>query len=237
MAPPKKRPVKVKVAKPAGPTVTVRQIRSANRKPEIQAQTLRGLGLGKMHRTRTLEDTPSVRGMIRAVQHLVEIVEEKQQMKLNEIRNNPGAHKRKLKVGRGSSSGLGKTSGRGVKGAKARTGTKVYGFEGGQMPLYMRLPKRGFNNIFANAFRRSESRPHPEGDRREEDRRVAEDHAGSPREGRYRARAQGRHPPPGQGHADGEARDRSGRRSARAPARRSRRPAARSSRPSRSPST
>jgi len=73
-------------------------------------------------------------------------------MKLNEIQNNPGAHKRKLKVGRGSSSGLGKTSGRGVKGAKARTGTKVYGFEGGQMPLYMRLPKRGFNNIFANEF-------------------------------------------------------------------------------------
>ncbi|MBV8978763.1 MAG: 50S ribosomal protein L15 [Alphaproteobacteria bacterium] len=73
-------------------------------------------------------------------------------MKLNEIRNNPGAHKRKLKVGRGSSSGLGKTSGRGVKGAKARTGTKVYGFEGGQMPLHMRMPKRGFNNIFANDF-------------------------------------------------------------------------------------
>src|SRR5246127_1975614 len=73
-------------------------------------------------------------------------------MKLNEIRNNPGAHKHKHKVGRGSSSGLGKTSGRGVKGAKARTGTKVYGFEGGQMPLYMRLPKRGFNNIFALDF-------------------------------------------------------------------------------------
>jgi len=73
-------------------------------------------------------------------------------MKLNEIRNNPGAHKHKHKVGRGSSSGLGKTSGRGVKGAKARTGTKVYGFEGGQMPLHMRMPKRGFNNIFANDF-------------------------------------------------------------------------------------
>ncbi len=73
-------------------------------------------------------------------------------MKLNEIRNNPGSHKRKTKVGRGSSSGLGKTSGRGVKGAKARTGTKVYGFEGGQMPLHMRVPKRGFNNIFANDF-------------------------------------------------------------------------------------
>jgi large subunit ribosomal protein L15 len=73
-------------------------------------------------------------------------------MKLNEIKNDPGSHKHKHKVGRGSSSGLGKTSGRGVKGAKARTGTKVYGFEGGQMPLYMRMPKRGFNNIFALDF-------------------------------------------------------------------------------------
>jgi large subunit ribosomal protein L15 len=73
-------------------------------------------------------------------------------MKLNEISNNPGAHKRKTKVGRGSSSGLGKTSGRGVKGAKARTGNAVYGFEGGQMPLHMRMPKRGFNNIFATDF-------------------------------------------------------------------------------------
>ena len=73
-------------------------------------------------------------------------------MRLNNLANNEGAHRRKLKVGRGSSSGLGKTCGRGVKGAKARTGTKVYGFEGGQMPLYMRLPKRGFNNIFALDF-------------------------------------------------------------------------------------
>ena len=66
---------KAKAAAP-GKTVTVRQIRSANRKPDIQAQTLRGLGLGKIRRTRTLEDTPSVRGMIHAVKHLVEIVEE-----------------------------------------------------------------------------------------------------------------------------------------------------------------
>jgi len=58
-------------------TVTVRQIRSAARRPDIQARILRGLGLGKISRTRTLEDTPSVRGMIRAVQHLVEVVEEK----------------------------------------------------------------------------------------------------------------------------------------------------------------
>ena len=57
-------------------TVTVRQIKSANRKPDIQAATLRGLGLGKIRRTRTLEDTASVRGMIFAVRHLVEVVEE-----------------------------------------------------------------------------------------------------------------------------------------------------------------
>jgi large subunit ribosomal protein L30 len=73
--PKKKAPAKKAAHK--GGTVTVRQIRSANRKPEIQAATLRGLGLGKIRRTRTLEDTPSVRGMIHAVQHLVEIVDEK----------------------------------------------------------------------------------------------------------------------------------------------------------------
>ena len=58
-------------------TITVRQIRSAARRPEIQAATLRGLGLGKIRRERTLEDTPSVRGMINSIKHLVEIVEEK----------------------------------------------------------------------------------------------------------------------------------------------------------------
>jgi len=60
----------------AGKTVTVRQIRSANRRPEIQAATLRGLGLGKIRRERTLEDTPAVRGMIRKVAHLIEVVGE-----------------------------------------------------------------------------------------------------------------------------------------------------------------
>ena len=73
-------------------------------------------------------------------------------MKLNELRDNPGARKSHTRVGRGSSSGLGKTSGRGVKGAKARAGSSIEGFEGGQMPLHMRIPKRGFNNIFANDF-------------------------------------------------------------------------------------
>jgi len=67
---------KKKAASADKKTVTVRQIRSANRKPAIQTATLKGLGLGKLHRTRTLEDTPSVRGMIYAVRHLVEVVEE-----------------------------------------------------------------------------------------------------------------------------------------------------------------
>ncbi len=74
-------------------------------------------------------------------------------MKLNEIRDNDGAHKRFKRVGRGSGSGKGKTAGRGVKGQKARTGHHgMFGFEGGQMPLHMRIPKRGFNNIFARRF-------------------------------------------------------------------------------------
>ena len=70
-------------------------------------------------------------------------------VKLNEIRDNEGAHKKRLRVGRGPGSGKGKTSGRGVKGQKSRTGVSLIGFEGGQMPLYMRMPKRGFNNPFA----------------------------------------------------------------------------------------
>ncbi|MER2520392.1 MAG: 50S ribosomal protein L15 [Bdellovibrionales bacterium] len=70
-------------------------------------------------------------------------------MKLNDLRDNPGARKKRMTVGRGIGSGKGKTSGRGVKGQKARTGVSIRGFEGGQMPLHRRLPKRGFNNIFA----------------------------------------------------------------------------------------
>jgi len=66
-------------------------------------------------------------------------------MKLNELRDNEGARKARMRVGRGIGSGKGKTSGRGVKGQKARTGVSIKGFEGGQMPLYRRLPKRGFN--------------------------------------------------------------------------------------------
>jgi large subunit ribosomal protein L15 len=66
-------------------------------------------------------------------------------MKLNEIRDNPGSTKNRMRVGRGIGSGKGKTGGRGVKGQKARTGVSIKGFEGGQMPLHRRLPKRGFN--------------------------------------------------------------------------------------------
>ena len=73
-------------------------------------------------------------------------------MKLNEIADNAGARKGRMRVGRGIGSGKGKTSGRGQKGAKARSGVSVNGFEGGQMPLHMRIPKRGFNNIFAKDY-------------------------------------------------------------------------------------
>ena len=73
-------------------------------------------------------------------------------MNLNELRDNPGARKSKMRVGRGIGSGKGKTGGRGVKGQKARSGVAIAGFEGGQMPLHMRLPKRGFRNIFAKDY-------------------------------------------------------------------------------------
>jgi large subunit ribosomal protein L15 len=70
-------------------------------------------------------------------------------MKLNEISDNEGARKGRMRIGRGIGSGKGKTGGRGGKGQTARTGVRIKGFEGGQMPLHRRLPKRGFNNIFA----------------------------------------------------------------------------------------
>jgi large subunit ribosomal protein L15 len=69
-------------------------------------------------------------------------------MKLTEIRDNPGSRKERMRIGRGIGSGKGKTGGRGVKGQKARTGVRIKGFEGGQMPVYRRLPKRGFWNPF-----------------------------------------------------------------------------------------
>lgn len=73
-------------------------------------------------------------------------------MKLNELRDKEGASHSRKRVGRGIGSGTGKTSGRGVKGQKSRSGVAIKGFEGGQMPIYRRLPKRGFTNIFSNDF-------------------------------------------------------------------------------------
>lgn len=73
-------------------------------------------------------------------------------MKLNELQDNDGAVKNRMRVARGIGSGKGKTGGRGVKGQKSRSGVSIKGFEGGQMPLHRRLPKRGFNNIFSKKF-------------------------------------------------------------------------------------
>jgi len=73
-------------------------------------------------------------------------------MKLNQLSDNAGATRNRMRVGRGIGSGKGKTAGRGVKGQKSRTGVSIKGFEGGQMPLHRRLPKRGFTNIFAARY-------------------------------------------------------------------------------------
>ncbi|MBV9655244.1 MAG: 50S ribosomal protein L15 [Acetobacteraceae bacterium] len=73
-------------------------------------------------------------------------------MKLNELRDNPGARPKSKRLGRGIGSGKGKTSGKGVKGQKAREGVALNGFEGGQLPIYRRLPKRGFTNLFRRVY-------------------------------------------------------------------------------------
>ncbi len=73
-------------------------------------------------------------------------------MRLNTLSDNTGAAKKRIRVGRGIGSGKGKTAGRGMKGQKSRSGVAIKGFEGGQMPLHMRMPKRGFNNPFAKKF-------------------------------------------------------------------------------------
>jgi len=73
-------------------------------------------------------------------------------MKLNELSDNPGARKNRKRIGRGPGSGKGRTAGRGMKGQKSRSGVALKGFEGGQMPIYRRLPKRGFTNIFRKKF-------------------------------------------------------------------------------------
>jgi large subunit ribosomal protein L15 len=72
--------------------------------------------------------------------------------KLSDLHDNPGARKKRVRVGRGIGSGVGKTAGRGQKGQTSRSGVAIAGFEGGQMPLHMRIPKRGFNNIFRKDY-------------------------------------------------------------------------------------
>ena len=164
-------------------TVTVRQTGSPIRRKKDQRATLVGLGLNRPGRVSTLEDTPSVRGMIAKVAHMVEVVGELELLggpsaavpisdisrvgafapaidlqgeahmtKLNELAPREGSTKNRMRVGRGPGSGKGKTAGRGVKGQKARSGVAIAGFEGGQMPLHMRMPKRGFNNIHRKDF-------------------------------------------------------------------------------------
>jgi large subunit ribosomal protein L15 len=73
-------------------------------------------------------------------------------MKLNELADRPGSRKKRMRIGRGIGSGMGKTGGRGGKGQTARSGVRIKGFEGGQMPLHRRLPKRGFNNLSSRDF-------------------------------------------------------------------------------------
>jgi len=73
-------------------------------------------------------------------------------MKLHELHDNEGANRKKKRIGRGPGSGKGKTGGRGIKGQKSRSGVAIKGYEGGQMPLYQRLPKRGFNNRNSKSF-------------------------------------------------------------------------------------
>jgi len=73
-------------------------------------------------------------------------------MKLNELKDNPGASKERTRVGRGQASGKGRTAGRGMKGQKSRSGVAIKGFEGGQMPIHRRLPKRGFTNLFRKTY-------------------------------------------------------------------------------------
>ena len=93
--------------------------------------------------------------------------------KLNELAPRRGSTKNRMRVGRGPGSGKGKTAGRGVKGQKARSGVAINGFEGGQMPLHMRMPKRGFNNPIAKELRRGEPVAHRAGDRGRQARREA----------------------------------------------------------------
>ena len=128
--------------------IKVEQTGSPIRRQHSQRETLIGLGLNKIGRIAELPDTPSTRGMLAKVKHLVRVVDAMRiaAMKLHELADRPGARKKRSRIGRGIGSGSGKTGGRGGKGQTARSGVRIKGFEGGQMPLHRRLPKRGFKN-------------------------------------------------------------------------------------------
>lgn len=125
--------------------------RSVIGRPETQRKTVEALGLKKTNSSVVVEDNPAIRGQINKVKHLVTVEENNQggaEMKLHELKPAEGSRKERNRVGRGVATGNGKTSGRGHKGQKARSGGGVRpGFEGGQLPLFRRLPKRGFTNI------------------------------------------------------------------------------------------
>ena len=133
-------------------------------------------------------------------------------MRLNEIGDNPKARKARKRVGRGIGSGTGKTSGRGNKGQLSRSGVSLLGFEGGQMPLYRRLPKRGFTNIFRKRLRRDQPGPPATGRRCRKNRRREAGHRRGVAPGGTGQWALRRRPAPRQGRAQGDADHRSGRR-------------------------
>ena len=126
----------------------ITQIKSAIGYQPKAKRTLSALGLKKMNQCVEKTDTPQIRGMIKKIDYLIK-VEEIQSVKLDSLKPSKGSIKNKKRIGRGHGSGLGKTSGRGHKGAGQRSGNKRRAwFEGGQMPLARRLPRRGFTNIF-----------------------------------------------------------------------------------------
>ena len=133
-------------------------------------------------------------------------------MRLNELSDRPGATKAKKRLGRGIGSGLGQDLGQGVKGQKARAGVAIKGFEGGQMPLHRRLPKRGFNNIFARKYNELNLGRIQQAVDFGPPRRQEADHRRGAAGGRSHPSRQGRRAPARPGRAQGEARLRGHRR-------------------------
>ena len=134
------------------PKIKITQIKSPIGRNKTQRNTLIGLGLNKINRTKELENTPSILGMIEKIKHLVKVEKLGNKMKLNEIKIDSSLKRKPKRIGRGIGSGKGKTCGRGMKGQKSRSGVSINGFEGGQMPLHMRLPKHGFKNNFKKNY-------------------------------------------------------------------------------------